>query len=54
MLSDGSSTMGFGQIMPILLLVLPLFAACEAYYGNYFIFALIAPTLMYKRLQRKT
>jgi hypothetical protein len=35
-LSDGSSTMGFGQIMPILLLVLPLFAACEAYYGNYF------------------
>jgi hypothetical protein len=33
-LSDNSSTMGFGQIMPILLLILPIFAACEAYYGS--------------------
>lgn len=33
-LSDDSSYMGFGQIMPILLLVLPMFAALEAYYGS--------------------
>jgi hypothetical protein len=33
-LSTGSTSMGFGQITPIFLLILPLFAAAEIYYGK--------------------
>ena len=33
-LSDGQNAMGFGQLVPLLLMVLPILAAGEVYFGK--------------------